>query len=287
MDARQLNNAITTFDALRKEYPDDKEPVIYIQLAEIFRNRDQNQRALAVVKDGLQKMPDNIRLLVEQALIQVTMGQDEQIIVEFKKKMSNESSPDVAFYQGLATLYSELEQWDKALIAVDTGLEKFADSIPLLFQRASILEKSKRYQEAQKNLLDVLNRDPENANALNDLGYMLIDFDIVVENGITYVNKALKLEPKNPAFLDSLGWGYYKQQKFEKAQHFLLQAAKGLPDDPVIFEHLGDVYAALGRSHEARDSYEKSLSTQEDPKRKEEIRKKIQKLKPKLLKKTI
>jgi uncharacterized protein HemY len=96
------------------------------------------------------------------------------------------------------------------------------------------------------------------------------------------VEKALQYEPKNPAFLDSLGWGYFKKKDYKKALEYLQLAVRGLAEDPTLLEHLGDVHRALGKTHEARDYYEKALPLTRDPEERTRVTEKIKKLKPKL-----
>jgi tetratricopeptide (TPR) repeat protein len=285
-DARKLFNAVTVFETLRKDYPDIKEPSIYIQLATLYQELEQPERAESVLADGLEIMPGNVRILAARALVRVAAGATDEAVAQYKEATAELEERDNSYYLGLASIYTELNRFDDALSVVAEGLDKSPEEAPLYFQKASILEKAKRYEGAEAALQKVLELDPDNGNAWNYLGYMLIDFDIDVGRGIRYVKKALQFEPKNPAFLDSLGWGYFKQEKFEEALGLLQAAAKVLTDDPTIFEHLGDVYAALGKSHDARDSYEKSLSTLKDDEKAEEIRQKIQALKPKLLQNT-
>ncbi|MBN2433217.1 MAG: tetratricopeptide repeat protein [Acidobacteria bacterium] len=282
-DARKLFSAVKVFETLRRDFPDVKEPSVYIQLATLYKELEQMEKAGEVIADGLGKMPGNVRILATQAVIRLADGQPEDAIAGFREATAGLEEMDTSYYLGLTSIYTEAQRYDDALTAVAEGLAKFPDEAPLYFQKATVLEKAKRYQGAEEALQKVLELDPENGNAWNYLGYMLIDYAIDVGRGIRYVKKALQFEPKNPAFLDSLGWGYFKQQKNDEALELLQAAAKVLTDDPTIFEHLGDVYAALGQSHNARDSYEKSLSTLKDAAKAQEIRRKIQALKPKLL----
>jgi len=161
---------------------------------------------------------------------------------------------------------------------------RHAGDAQLLFQHAAVLERAGRFGPAADAFRRLLAEDPDNATAHNYLGYMLIDNDLDVQAGIGYVQLALKREPKNPAYLDSLGWGHYKQKEYRKALNLLLQAARALPTDPTLQEHLGDVYRALGRTHDARDCYEKALSFSPEADALPRLKDKLKKLKPRLQK---
>lgn len=88
---------------------------------------------------------------------------------------------------------------------------------------------------------------------LGDLGQRLDEAEAMVKT-------ALKQEPYNGAYLDSLGWVYYKQGKYVEAEASLRKALERDPHDPTIHSHLGDVYAKQGRTEQASAEWEKSLS---------------------------
>ena len=282
MDTRKFSNAMGVFQGFQKEFPKDPEPMVFVQQAEIFRNLDQDERALAVVEEGLKQLPDNQRLINERGLILVGLGRSEEAVRELEAKLGPDGSDDVNAYLGLSAVYAEAKQWDPAIRVVDQGLNKFDKNIVLTFQKASTLEKSGRYSDADAVFKGLLELDPENATAMNYQGYMLIDYGLDVNRGMQLVEKALHYEPKNPAFLDSLGWGYFKKKDYKKALEYLQQAVRGLADDPTLLEHLGDVQQALGKTHEARDYYEKALTLTRDPAERNRVSEKIKKLKPKL-----
>jgi len=83
--------------------------------------------------------------------------------------------------------------------------------------------------------------------ALNYLGYMLADRGDKLNDSIAYVQRALALDPKNPAYLDSLGWAQFKLALYEPAEKNLRDALRYDQDDPAILEHLGDLLLATGR----------------------------------------
>ena len=115
---------------------------------------------------------------------------------------------------------------------------------------------------------------PDNPNALNLLGYMYSELNIKIKTAENLILKALKKDPTNPAFLDSIGWVYFRQQKFKEALEKVLIAYKKLPNDPVVLEHLGDIYFALKKIDKALYFWKESIKKgSKDSKR---VRKKIQ-----------
>ncbi|MEO6036137.1 MAG: tetratricopeptide repeat protein, partial [Verrucomicrobiota bacterium] len=114
---------------------------------------------------------------------------------------------------------------------------------------------------------------PDFADALNYLGFMWADRGENLDKAREYIEKAVKVEPKNAAFLDSLGWVLHKLNQNDSALQYLLQAV-ALSDepDPTLFDHLGDVYSALKRNEKAREAWKKSLTLEPSA----EIEKKLQ-----------
>ena len=101
--------------------------------------------------------------------------------------------------------------------------------------------------------------NPFNASAANYLGYMLADRGVRLEESLKYIQKAIQLEPNNGAYLDSLGWAYYKMNRFDLAEPPLEQAARMISDDPTILEHLGHVYLRMGKENLAVQEWEAAL----------------------------
>ena len=106
---------------------------------------------------------------------------------------------------------------------------------------ASLLERAGRMADAERALRDLLAKDPLDANALNSLGYMLADHGQRLDEAVDLVQRALKIEPANPSFLDSLGWAYFRQGKLDLA-------------DPPLTEAAGEAADELGRPGSSRRS---------------------------------
>ena len=89
--------------------------------------------------------------------------------------------------------------------------------------------------------------DPHNATALNYLGYMLADRGLRLDEAIGLIKKAVALDPQNGAYLDSLGWAYYKQGNYDLAEENLRRASEKIGNDATIQDHLGELYFKTGK----------------------------------------
>lgn len=145
-----------------------------------------------------------------------------------------------------------------------------------MYVLAQVLEARKDFDGAERALRDILQRDPGDATALNYLGYMLAERGQRLDEAVDLVQRALKLEPGNPSFLDSLGWAYYQQGKLDLADPPLSEAASKMPNNSVIQDHLGDLRFKQRRFADAATAWERSLSGDGDSIDRSAIQKKIQ-----------
>ena len=151
-----------------------------------------------------------------------------------------------------------------------------------MYVLAQALEARGDVQGAEQSLRDLLKRDPDDATALNYLGYLFAERGQHLDEAVQLVQRALKIEPGNPSFLDSLGWAYYQQGKLDLADPPLTEAAAKLPANSVIQDHLGDLRFKQQRFAEAAVAWERSLAGDGDSIDRERIRKKLQDVKSRM-----
>ena len=140
--------------------------------------------------------------------------------------------------------------------------KKFPGVDGLAFDLALCREKLNDLEGAEAAVRDVLAREPANPTALNFLGYLLADHNRKLPEAVDLIRQALAIDPNNGAYLDSLGWAYYRLGRLSDARAQLERAIQ-LADDPVIHEHLGDVYKDMRLNDLAKAQYRLSLSTDE------------------------
>jgi len=155
-------------------------------------------------------------------------------------------------------IYRQNKEPEKALLAFQEALE-LKDDPQTRFYLALTLDDLKRDTEAMEQLRKTISRDPENHEALNYLGYTLVERNEKLEEAEKLIKEAVRLEPENGAYLDSLGWLYFKQGKLSFARYYLLKAAR-LEPDPEIYGHLSELYRRLKDNKKAEYYRQKSLS---------------------------
>jgi tetratricopeptide (TPR) repeat protein len=127
-------------------------------------------------------------------------------------------------------------------------------------QMAVALEGAGDFAKAEVTLRGVVARDASNAEALNDLGYMLADRGQKLDEAVGLIERALQIDPDNQSFLDSLGWAQVKRGKPDLGRPSLEHAAIGMPKNSVILDHLGEAYFQLKRYKDAAGAWDRSLS---------------------------
>lgn len=163
----------------------------------------------------------------------------------------------LTYYQAIAL--SEAKRHDEAMKAFEKTLVEAGNSSPDLlnadfyFHYGAAAEQSKNYVKAAELFKKSIELDPNDAaRAYNYLGYMWVDRNENLEEAGECIRKALELEPGNGAYLDSLGWLYYRQGKYQEALTELLRAAEALSEpDATVYDHIADTYEKLGRKSEA------------------------------------
>jgi tetratricopeptide (TPR) repeat protein len=145
------------------------------------------------------------------------------------------------------------------------------------FQFGAACERNGEYDQAGKYFKKCLELTPDFSEGLNYLGYMWADQGTNLDQARELIGRALKNEPTNSAYLDSMGWVLYKLKQPEPALDFVLKAVQLSPEaDETLFDHLGDIYAALHQMDKAREAWRKSIAVQPDP----AVQKKLDSAKP-------
>lgn len=204
------------------------EPSFYVQVAGIYSEKGEKEKALDVLRKGIALKPDSAEL-----------------------------------YKALATLYRDMGEKDKALVNAAYAVVLKPRDPYYLFYLGALLEREGKWKKGEKFLKRALELDPKNPVILNYLGYMYIDRGIKLDEGIKLVKEALKLKPDSPYYLDSLAWGLFKKGKVKEALKIQKKALRllkgGKEDNAIMLGHLGAMYMALGMRDKAKATYTEAL----------------------------
>ena len=260
---REANKHQQAVDTFRKMLDLGDENAIrgYQQIVETYRDNKQWQMATEAAAEAAKKYPNDRGLQMVSASQQADMGKSE-VAIEHVKSLLKGNADDREVYIALAQMYSRVKDWPKAEENVSKAIDlsgKPEDKDYAIFVQGSVYERQKKYDLAEEAFRKVLADDPKNAMTLNYLGYMLADRDTRVEEALGYIRRAVALDPQNGAYLDSLGWAYYKLGKYDLAEENLRRASERIATDPTVHQHLGELYQRTGRLKLAASNYERSL----------------------------
>ena len=292
--ARNYPAAIDTFEDMSKLGP-QAESRARLMLIDTYRADHQIDKAIDEAKQGLTQTPKDPDLTVRLAILYGEKSQTEAATDLLRGLLKGDDS-DQAVYLTMA----EVQETGKKFADAEHSAEKAeqlshesADKQSAWLLLADIYARQRKYDQAEMQYRRVLDANPQNAEGLNDYGYMLADRGVQLPEATSMIERALKVDPNNGAYLDSLGWAYFKQDRLPEAEQYLRKAIERQGNDPTILGHLGDVYLKLGDNQQAADTFQKALAQWQkaapadyEPAKVNELDSQLKKLKKRLAQKT-
>ncbi|HEX7139848.1 MAG TPA: tetratricopeptide repeat protein, partial [Vicinamibacterales bacterium] len=277
----QHDRAVATFEEARRLAPNDPNVAAYLADANIAAKK--YAAALDAAKSGLADNPDDLRLIRLQAQALRHTGRPDQGAAILEESVRSHADDPMA-YLALAQFYGDIDRGAQAIRVLEDAQTKFPTDDTIGFELGATFDRQKRFADAEAAFKRIIARDPQNAPALNYLGYMLAERGERLDESVGYVKKALEIEPDNGSYLDSLGWAYFKSDKLDLAEGNLKRAADQLATNSVVQDHYGDVLLKLGRYEEAIAAFNRALSGDGDSIDRNDIDKKIRSARQKLKK---
>ena len=174
------------------------------------------------------------------------------IISEYKKieKPNNKMIFDLAnFYKRSKDYKTAIKYYSKVIENLDENSEIKSD---ILYRRGGSYERSGDYLNADKDLIESLNINPDDAYVLNYLAYSWLERDYKIEEAMEMLKTAYAAESEDPYIIDSIGWAYYLINDYQEAEKYLKRAVEMMPYDPIVNDHYGDILWKLNRKIQAR-----------------------------------
>ena len=252
---REQENYPAAIDTFRKMLTlgDENARQGYQEIIDTYRDSKQWPQATAAAKEAVQKLPNDrdLRMVLDAQL--ADMGEFDQAVADIRSMLKN-GPDDRDVYVRLGIIYTRAKRWSDASQSLDKAEQlstKADDKAYVNFLRGDFYQRQKMYDQADSEFRKVLSvtppTDPQAAATLNYLGYMNADRGVKLDESLSYIKQALNFDPNNGAYLDSLGWTYFKLGKYDLAEENLNKAAVHMGSDPTVQEHLGDLYQKTGR----------------------------------------
>ena len=284
------------FYAIADILKDDADPntaLLYVRLAQYLN--ENSQKAILLAADLLEQMGQYDLAVEEYAKISPSSsyflsselgrvgalrdGGKTEAALEVLYYLSREFSDIGIVHNSLGDFLRREERYSEAKIAYDRAVDIYREnnnvSWVVLYARGITHERLQEWDKAESDFRNALTINPDQANVLNYLGYSLIDRGEKLDEAMTMIEKAVSLQPESGYIVDSLAWGLFKLGKYETAIPHMEKAAELMPVDPIVTDHLGDLYWAVGRQLEAKFQWRRALSFDPELKDATRIREKL------------
>ena len=195
------------------------------------------------------------RIKKEAQIISKTKNQKEGLDF-IASKFKDFKDPNNKFIFDIANFYKRSKEYDQAIKYYSLIINSLKDDnsikADLLYRRGGAYERLKDFTSADRDLMNSLNLNPNDAYVLNYLAYSWLERNYKINEAIEMLEKAYAQESDDPYIIDSIGWAYYLINDFVEAEKFLIRAVQLMPDDPIVNDHYGDILWKLDRKIQAR-----------------------------------
>lgn len=261
--AGRTADVTATIERMRRLLGKD-DPTPDAQHVQFLREQGKRNEALEAVRSARQRFPEQTGFLRIEAQTLADMGRVDEGVALLRTQLKG-SAVDFNEYLVISGLYLQSGRAPEAVAAARKALELAPAERPDMLEAALITlssaqERAGDPRGSEESLRRILARDPDNATALNNLGYFLVERNERLPEALEMIQRAVRANPNNSSFLDSLGWAYFKLGRLDEAERHLMEAARRNNQSATIHEHLGDVYQKRGKNELARAAWQKALS---------------------------
>ena len=264
--AEKLEEALTVFHRIeQRRAPDGLSASFHFNHALALYRAHRKDEAAARLASAMQENLEYLRRFVNTMLVDPEEDLDGPITVLQRVSGLHPEEASVFMYLALLTHYhgdhaAALPYFEITLdLAEDDPLRLLLLDDRFYFAYGAALERTEQYEKAAATFLQAIELNAENANAHNYLAYMWAERGEHLDQALEHVRIALEIEPDSAAFIDTLGWIYFQQGRYDEARVEIERAVALLPDDPVLMDHLGDVKWKLNREEEAIEHWKRAL----------------------------
>jgi tetratricopeptide (TPR) repeat protein len=269
---KRLDAARQTAESVAVEKGSVEERALDV-LLQMARDEDKPDRGLEWAGKAAAAEPDSAEYRADRAEFEIRAGNKAEGANTLRGLAASGIASDAA---AAIDAWMRLKDFPAAVAAAQEAAGRFDGNADLQFRLGSALERAGRVPEAAAAFRRALALRPDDPQTLNYLGYMFADRGENLEEARRLIQKAVALDPRNGAYLDSLGWVHFRLDEIPEARRYLTEAAARIPDDATIQEHLGDLEARAGQNQQALAHWKKSLTLSPDEPAK--IEKKIREL---------
>ncbi|HKR01012.1 MAG TPA: tetratricopeptide repeat protein [Pyrinomonadaceae bacterium] len=261
--AGRPTEAAATIERMRRLLGKE-DPTADVQQVLFLRDQGKRSEALQAARAARQRYPEETGFLRLEAQTLADLGRVDEGVALLQGRLKG-SIEDFNEYLAISGLYLQAARPTEAVAAARKALElapaERTDMVEAaLISLSSAQERAGDPKGSEESLRRILANDPDNATALNNLGYFLVERNERLTEALEMIQRAVRANPTNSSFLDSLGWAYFKLGRLEEAERHLTDAARRNGSSIAIQEHLGDLYQRRGKTEMARTAWQRALS---------------------------
>lgn len=251
----------------------------FARLAEVSLKAGRKDEGLAAIRRASELEPDNIAYLELLTRLLSAQGKYDEAVASIRARMKGKAT-DYFNYLLLSNTLTDAGRNAESVAAAKKAVELAPATQPRLVTQALLMlssaqERAGDFKGAESSLQRILDKDPSNPTALNNLGYFLVERNERLPEALAMIERAVRSEPDNASFLDSLGWAHFKIGNLEEAERYMTEAVKRNPQSSTLQDHLGDILSKSGKTELARVAWRKSLELSSKPGDAERLKAKI------------
>ncbi len=252
----QFPQAIEELKAILRVRPNELRVRDFLGL--LYEETKDYPLAIQAYQENLKIDPTFFDSVLHLGFVTYRLKRNEQAISYLNNAVElNPRRPEPYLLLGLT--YFQMKDYQGAKVKLEEGILQDPSNAELHFNLGTAWDKLDRFDEVVREMEQTLELNPDHADALNYLGYSYADRGIEVEKALELTQRAVELKPHNGYYVDSLAWALYKLGRVDEALETIQRAVALVKDDPVIYEHLGEIYLLQNERDKAREVWLHSL----------------------------
>ena len=248
--------AIEQLNAILRVRPNELRVRDFLGL--LYEEMKDYDRAIQAYRTNVQMDDTFFDSILHLGFVSYRLKRNQEALSYLDQAVSlNPKRPEPYLLLGLT--HFQMEEYHKAKARLEEGIQHDPSNAELHFNLGTVYDKLDHFDNVVREMEETLALDPEHADALNYLGYSYADRGIKGEQALSLTQRAVALKPDNGYYVDSLAWALYKLGRIEEALETIQRAVSLVSDDPVIYEHLGDIFLMQDERNKAREAWLHSL----------------------------
>jgi tetratricopeptide (TPR) repeat protein len=248
--------AIEELNAVLRDRPNELRVRDFLGL--LYEEMKDYESAIQAYQANIQIDPTFFDSILHLGFVSYRLKRNEEALSYLDQAVKlNPKRPEPYLLLGLT--YFQMKEYQQAKARLEDGIQQDPSNAELHFNLGTAYDKLDRFDEVVREMEQALELDPEHADALNYLGYSYADRGINAEEAVSLTQQAVTLRPHNGYYVDSLAWALYKVGRIEEALEMMQRAVALVSDDPVIYEHLGEIFLLREEHEKAREAWIHSL----------------------------